>query len=188
MQFIEFTDESVRVYHTRIEHQSTPQFECGGLVPLAECTYISGPHGDGSTWLLVPCSGGCGAAGSAPLTGGADAQRLHARKRHADPAHPAQTPEAAIESVLADVTTAGGLPSIELAKEGLECCPSGVPDATALPLLHRLHVQLEEAKAAEAVRQQDAAQLEAAKLLAELGADTKAALLRQLTDLGVTIA
>lgn len=118
MQFIEFTDTHVRVYHTRIEHQGTPRFECGGMVSLVSCAVLLDEEGEPTGYLLVPCPT-CDVTGCVPLTGGTDAQRLHAHVRLADPNHKAQTLPDAIASVLEDVGKRGGLPSLELAAEAL---------------------------------------------------------------------
>lgn len=152
MQFTEFTADSVRVYHTRIEHQGTPEFECGGLVPLSEVVVSEQDANIG----IVMCPG-CGGGGACvPLTGDTDAQRLHAHVRLADPEHPAQTLADAIESVLADVVQQRGVPSVDLGVEGLDA--ESAPDPATRPLLASLASRLEADRQAELERQLAAAE------------------------------
>lgn len=142
MQLVNHNDKdaTVQTYHSRIEYQGTPQFECLGTVKLADLEYGKGfaPTQGNADALMVKCPN-CDSTASVPLAGGSEAQKLHSRKRLADPTHPATTLPAAIESVLADVLKAGGTPSIELAREGI-ALTGGAPTTK--------HPQLSAAKAA----------------------------------------
>lgn len=147
MQFLNYADGSVRVYHTRIEHERTPLFECGGLVALTDIR----PADDAPTIAIVMCPTGCGAGASVPLTGDPAAQRLHAHVRLANPKHPAKTLVDAIESVLGDVAERGGVSSIGLALEALELI-KGKPDRKSQPILAAIKVEREELRDLELAR------------------------------------
>ena len=116
MQFLSFTKDSVRVYHTRKEFELTDKFECGGEAPLTGCTPVLDPQGNVTDYLVVQCPA-CAMTGCAPLTGDTEAQRLHAHVRLANPKHPAKTLAAAIKSVVGDIAERGGHPSDALMAE-----------------------------------------------------------------------
>lgn len=158
MQFLDYTETHVRVYHNQIEYQGTPEFECGGLVALTDCQPALDPNGNPTGYLLATCPE-CGATGCVPLTGGADAQRLHAHVRLADPTHPAGTLADAIESVLADVHALKGVPSVELGLEGIAAEASRDPEAR--PVLAELGQVMDAARQRAADLQLSAEQLSA---------------------------
>ncbi|HXI15571.1 MAG TPA: hypothetical protein VNM48_04305 [Chloroflexota bacterium] len=147
MQFIQHNDEdgTVLVYHTHSRLAGSDGFECFGRVKVADLGYGQDPTtrvGEDPNVLLVECPK-CGAPGSVSVFADGEAQRLHARKRLADPKHPAQTLSDAIESVLADVEKRNGVPSMELAIEGIEAM-DGKPDAKAQPALAGIKDALEQ--------------------------------------------
>lgn len=118
MQFINYSDNTVQIYHTRPSLAGTGKFECGGRVDLS----VFKVDERNPDVLVADCPGGCGATTYVSVTGDTEAQRLHAHARLYNKEHPAKTLPEAIDSVLADVREKYGMPSVELAVQALELC------------------------------------------------------------------
>lgn len=114
-QFINYDDNAkkVMVYHTVPSKAGTPDFEHKAMVSLT--AILSGKRLDGTEntdVLEVDCPvPGCGTRSWVPLTGGEEAQRLHAKTRWAR--SPATTYAQAVQSVTDDVKARGGQPALD---------------------------------------------------------------------------
>lgn len=156
---IDSDDGTVRLYHTRLDRAGTPAFECGGRVALTAL----GVDAQGA--LIAVCPAGCDTVASVPLTGGADAQRLHAHVRLADPKYKASTLVEAIESVLRDVGERQGLPSLELALDGIAEASDAL-DPARQPTLSAIKVERDALTEKEVERQLMVVEDELARIVA----------------------
>lgn len=111
MQFQSYTATHVTTYHTVPSAAGGAGFEHVGSAAVATVANGQKPDGTADTDVLrVPCSiAGCVAMAVVPLTGGEDAQRLHAKVRQTKSPLTYPTYDAAVASVITDVEAKGGL-------------------------------------------------------------------------------
>ncbi len=116
MQLINYDDlgQKVMAYHTVPSQAGTAGFEHKEMVSLSSIVSAKKRDGTGDPdTLVVTCPvAGCGTTVVAPLTGGEEAQRLHAKVRWSKGVQPTYV-TAAVQSVVSDVQARGSLPRLD---------------------------------------------------------------------------